>query len=124
MDRRTRRTRHERDPARKRRQRTLAERIEQPLRFQPLLQLPEGKLKRPDSLRLHLRYDKLVRAAGRIDVEVGVTNDLLAFLQSKPHAAGNASPDHGANLRVLVLEGEIDVSRLGPRHSRNFPADP
>src|SRR5207248_3451070 len=69
-------------------------------------------------------HDELIRATGRINVDIAVADYLLAVLKLKPRPAGNAPPHHGPNLRSLITEREINVARMGPRHFGNLAADP
>ena len=68
-------------PPRKAGQRPFAAGIEQALRRQPLVQLAQSQLQRPDAQRLNFADDQLIHAPRRIDVQVAAADDLLAVLQ-------------------------------------------
>jgi hypothetical protein len=64
---------------------------------------------------LNLVDDELVSAACGINVDCATADDLQPVVQVKPQAAGGAPPDDGADLGAIVLEGQINVTRLGTR---------
>ena len=69
-------------------------------------------------------HDELIGAAGRIDIEIAVANDLLAVFELEFEAGGGGAPEDAAKLGGLVFEREIDVAGMGAGDVGDFSADP
>lgn len=68
--------------------------------------------------------DELEFPAGTVDRDPGTDTNQVAVLRLGAQAAVGA-PEHGAaDLRLIVLEGEVPVARAGARQVGDFPFDP
>ncbi len=82
---------------------------EQPLGFQPRLQLLEAQMKFADAGRLYSIDIELVCATLLEDAEVAVGNDGHAVTQRR-HVATAAAEQHAGQGGAFVLEGKVAVA--------------
>ncbi len=99
------------------RQHTLTLGGEQPLGFQPRLQLFEAQMQLADASRLHSIHIELICAALLEDTEAAVGDDGHAVTQRR-HVAAAAAEQHAAQGGAFVLEGKVAVAggRLRAAH--------
>src|SRR5207249_267500 len=86
------------NPAREKRQRSLARLVEQTLSRQPCFELLEGKLERSDALRLGILHDYLIVALGFVDRHPAPADELQPVLQGEPQGASHGPEQDRADL--------------------------
>ncbi|OPZ83042.1 MAG: hypothetical protein BWY76_02466 [bacterium ADurb.Bin429] len=101
----------ERDTPRYHRKRALARLIEEPFRFQLLLQLLEGKVEVAHAVISEGVDVELVLPGALVDSDAALGQHALAFLGPKPQRLHALAPHHAAQLAHLVLQREVQVPR-------------
>ena len=91
-------------------QRPLARRVEQPLLLEPGLELLQLEGAGPGAAQLHLLHHQLVLPMRRVDLDEATGHHLEPLGQGQGQAARLGGPEHGAQHRLGVLEGEVDVA--------------
>ncbi len=66
--------------------------------------------------------DDLVARARRIGGQAARAHHLHAVLGPDGEGPRDAAPAHGVEDRLLVLEGEVEVARVGPAQARDLAA--
>ena len=110
----TRRARHHRDPFRKRWQRPLSRRRESTLRLELRVKPPQLRFQRPGADGVEAVDRELVGAAGRVDLEPPVADDLEPIGRLEGECLHGAPPDHRPQHRRVVLERQVDMAARGP----------
>ena len=98
------------DPAREKRQRSLARRVEQAFSRQPRFELLEGKLERSDPFRLGILHDHLIVALGLVDRHPASADELQPVLKGEPQGASDGPEQDRTNLTGGVFQREVGVS--------------
>ncbi len=81
-----------------------------PSRLEPAFQLLEGRLQRAEAVRLERIADELILALDVVQAQPAAHDDAHAVLgPESQHPRGHAE-HHGANLRAVVLQREVDVA--------------
>ena len=99
--------------------------LEEPFGLQPRLELLEGELQRAEPLRLQQLDDQLVLAPLRRRprrLPKAMTCRPSVGLEANPAPA--AAEEHGAQLRVVVLQREVRVARAVELEVRDLALDP
>src|SRR5215472_1742532 len=112
------------DAARQNRQRLFAPFVEEAFFLQLAFKLLEGDLERAKTYRLDVADVDLIFAARFIDAEGATHGDVQAILGAEFQPANLITKTDAANLRVRVLEREIEMARLRGTMVRHFPFDP
>src|SRR5262249_17364972 len=74
-----------------------------------LAQLPQGPFQGPDSFGVQLLAVELILPARRINAEPAADNDLHALTRLKAQPQRDAAPDDRAQLRLGILESQVEV---------------
>lgn len=114
----------EADAARVGWERALALGGEKALGVELLLELFEGGLQRAESLQFHGGDAELILPARFVDGEVAAQDDFAAVLQQITRIAGFGAEEDAVQLRVGVLEREIDVAGALGAEVGDFAGDP
>src|SRR5262249_10173833 len=112
------------DLAREPRQLALARLIEEPLGLKSCLELLEGQLERSEPLGLQQLDHQLVLAALRVDLDAAERHHVQAVGRLELDAAAAIAKEHGADLRLGVLQGEVCVARAVEPEVRDLALDP
>ena len=115
---------HDADGPRQQRQRTLARRGEQAFGLEPALQLLEGELERAEPARLEVLTDDLHLAARLVDLELAARDDVLAVGGLEAEQPQVAAEHHRLDLRGVVLEREVEMTRGGRPGVRDLALEP
>src|SRR5579864_4136230 len=118
------RRRHDPDASRQPRQGLLTLRIKKSFGCERLLQLLERKLQRPQSHRLDMRNVNLIFAPWLVDANRSAHCDVQSILGAEFQAAHLIAKAHTADLRLFVLQREIQMPRLRRAKIRDFTLDP
>src|SRR5579859_1962351 len=118
------RRRHNPDASRQRRQRLLTLRIKKSFSCECLLQLLERKLQRPQSHRLDVRNVNLIFTPRFVDADGAAHGDVQSILGTKLEAAHLIAKADATDLRLLVLQREVQMPRLSRAEIRDFAFDP
>ena len=104
--------RHDADLAGKRRQRTLAARVEQALGREALFELVEGQLQRSKPLRLEMLADDLILAFRVVHADATARHDAEPVARREAQGA-HGRPEHDPlELRAGVLQREVHVAGI------------
>ena len=118
------RRRHNADASGQHGKRFFARLIEKSLGLQALLQLLESELQRAHSRRLDVLDVNLIFAARFVHADRPAHDQLQAVLGPEFQAHGLRAETHAANLRLGVLQREIEMSGLRRAVVRDFALDP
>ena len=102
----------------------LAAGIKQPFRLELGLELLECDLQRARALGLKVLGRNLQFAAIFVDGDSPAQHDLHAILGTKPQQPRLRTEHHGTNLRVLVFQSEVQMSRVVRAKIRDLPFHP
>src|SRR5262249_53181937 len=116
--------RHDADLARKARQLALARLIEETFGLQARLQLLERQLERAEPLGLQQLDHHLVFAALRVHLDAAEGDHVQAVRRLELDAPRAIAEEHGANLRLGVLEREVRVAGAVQAEVRDLAFDP
>src|ERR1700722_803697 len=115
---------HNPHPRRKRRQRLLSLRREQPFGFQLGLQLLKRNLQRPRTLGFDRLRRNLQLTAFFIHRHPPAHHHLHSVGGTKPQQLRRRSEHHHANLRAPILQREVKMPRIRRSEIRNFSLPP
>ena len=115
---------HHSQPARQEGQGTLALGIEETLGCQLLLELFEGQRQGTGAGRLDRMYRELETAARFVDGQAAAAAHLLPILQAEAQSTGVACIHHAVELRLRVLQGEVEMSVGRTLETGHFAFDP
>ena len=108
----------------KRRQRTLARRIEQALVRKPPLQLLKGELQRPGPARLHGLGNQLQLPPALIDRNASAHQDSQPILWAEAQQLGLSAKQNDGELRFAILQREVHVAGSRGAAVRDLALDP
>ena len=112
------------DSPRKRGQRPLLLRIEEPLFGELPLQSLKGKLEGALPLGLHRLDDELVISARWVYGQVCTADHLQSVFRDEGQRRVPGTKHHGSNLCGFILQGEIEMSRRRSPKVRDFSLHP
>src|SRR5581483_7502366 len=119
------RRRDDSDHPRQERELALACLAEQTLCGELLLALLEQRHERTDAGRLQHLNDDLIARGAWIGGDAAGGDDLEALRGLALEARNAAAPNHGLDLRLVVLEGEVAVAgRVRAAEPRDFAPEP
>ena len=104
--------------------RFLARRVEQAFLREALLEFLEGELQRAQTFGQELAGDELILSASLVDADVAERDDLQSVFKREPDLGGDATKQHDGQLRVGVLQREIDVAGRRRAEIGNLAFDP
>ncbi len=105
-------------------ERALAFGVEEAFGFEAFLELFEGELERSGADRLHGFGDELHLSALLIDADATANEDVEAVFRAEAEEQGLTAEEDNGELRVSVLEREINVAGRGGTVVGDFAFNP